>query len=153
MMTLNIKIDLYQNQSWDLNMEPYLRLQFPYGRTLQNASFDNIGFTKRIRFTLRPASTTRFWQFGKSKLNDYMVNGTQTDPLQDLIHSEVWHSFRSTYTGLFQHINRIKQNISFIMRNQLPSIIPNQIYHTNRDVAGKLPSGEYWYSKTATKHR
>ena len=42
-------------------------------------------------------------------------------------------------------------NNSFKIRNHLPAILPDQIYHTNRVMAVKLASGEYQYAKEVKK--
>ena len=73
-----------------------------------------------------------------------MIN---SDPLQDFIYSEACCSFRRTHTKLFKHIDMTNENISFKIRNHLPAILPNQIYHTTRGAAVKLLSGLCWYSK------
>ena len=36
-----------------------------------------------------------------------------SDPLQEFMHSEVCHSFKSAYTKIFQHIDVRYQNIIF----------------------------------------
>ena len=47
----------------------------------------------------------------------------------------------------------IKQNILFKIRNHLPAVLPNQIYHTYRGTEVKILSGEYWHLKATKKHR
>ena len=91
--------------------------------------------------------------WGLLKVNHYMVNNMPFDPLQDLVYSEACLSFIYTCTELFKHINIKKQNTSCKIRNHLPAILPNQIYHTNRSMTVKLPLGEYQYSKMLRKHR
>ena len=52
---------------------------------------------------------------------------------------------------LFHHFIYEKTK-HFIQDQKLPvSYFPNQIYHTNTDMALKLPSGEYWYTKGVKK--
>ena len=43
------------------------------------------------------------------------------------------------------------KNISFKIRNHLPTVLSNQIYHTNRVMAVKLPLGKYWWTKQVKK--
>ena len=57
-----------------------------------------------------------------------------------------------TYLKLFDEIDMGKQNTSFNIRNCLPSILPNHIYHTNRAIAVKLQAGEEWYAEEVKKH-
>ena len=76
--------------------------------------------------------------WARYKLNNYVNNNTCSHPLHELVHSEVCHSFRMTYTELFHHINMRKQNITLKRRNHLPAILPNQIFYTNKDKASKI---------------
>ena len=66
---------------------------------------------------------------------------------KELIHSKVCHPHRGTFMEVFDYIVMGKQNISFKIKNPLPTILPNQIYDTKRGVAVKLHSGEYWHIK------
>ena len=43
--------------------------------------------------------------WGRHKLNDYIVNNMHSASLQEIIHSEVCHIFRSTNIELFSYIN------------------------------------------------
>ena len=44
-----------------------------------------------------------------------------------------------------------KQSITFKIRNHLLAIFPNLTFHTNREKAVEIPSGEYWYSRIVRK--
>ena len=60
-----------------------------------------------------------------------MLNNTHANPLQECNHSEVGHSFRSTYAELFENIDMRKQNISFKIKNHLPAIHQAKLYPTD----------------------
>ena len=77
----------------------------------------------------------------------------QYDLLQEPIHAEVCISFRNTYQEPFKHVEMRRQHISFKIRNQLPVILPNTIYHSIRDMVVKLQMGEYQYSKEINRQK
>ena len=62
-------------------------------------------------------------------------------PLQEPIHKELCTSFINIYQVLLQHFVMKKQSISFKIRNYLPDIFPDQIYHTTGGKAVKDTTG------------
>ena len=76
------------------------------------------------------------------------------DPLLEVIHSEACLSFRRTCMELFKYIEIKKQPILFKIRNHLPTVLPNKIFHTTRGMGlKKLPLGEYSTQKQVREHK
>ena len=82
-----------------------------------------------------------------------VVKHIHIDPIQDLVHSDVGHSFRSAYLELFQCIDVRRKYITYRTHNHLPAILPNQILNADRGKAVGLVSSKYWYSKWLPKHQ
>ena len=73
-----------------------------------------------------PSPECDIWEW--IKLNHYGYSNIYSDLLPDLKHEEVCYFFRSTCTQLFDHID-MRKKVSFKIRNHLPAILQNQIYH------------------------
>ena len=56
---------------------------------------------------LPPAPDCDKW--GLINLNQYVINNMNSDLLQEIIHTDICHSFRSMYMELFEHIDMRKQ--------------------------------------------
>ena len=108
---------------------------------------------KESHLLLDPPALPDHDNWGSYKLKDYIINNTYLDPLQECIHSEVCHLFRSTYKDLFQHIALRKKNSIYKIRNHLPAILPNQIVNTNRGKAAKIALGGFGYLRRVTRTR
>ena len=67
-------------------------------------------YTERTLYNTVPLDCDNWATY---KLNAFIVKDTHLNPLQELKYSDVFHSFRSTYSELFQHIDRRKQNITY----------------------------------------
>ena len=100
---------------------------------------------------LEPSLTANYKNQGRHKIYDYVANNKHSGPLKECIHSEVCHSFRSTYMEPFQHIGMRKQNITFKSETIYQLFHHIRFFHTNRGTTVKLTLGEYHYLKAVKK--
>ena len=114
--------------------------------------FAALELPKEIYLLLNLLLPSNFTRGERHKFNDYMVNIKHSNPLQELIHSKVCLFKKYILGTIWIHKDEKRKHL---IKDHKPSSsnLPNEIYHTKRGIAAKLPSREYWYVKEVKKKR